>query len=199
MSPWGRNGDHPGPLLTHRTPSPPHYNLNLTRWPLQPYPIRPPVFPPTHWSSYVEVIRHQRGHGQERNQNAHVRLRHSQTLSAWQARCKSSTSATAHRFRVPNNANLSVYALSLCAPQMPSCSIFTAPPTAMKIDEQRRQLGEPVPAECAGQSSGSGDHPQQYYLHQFSYGSCTRRIHCILHSKTFESRGKSFFLILKNI
>jgi len=135
MSSWGRNGDHPGPLLSHRTPSPPHCTLNLTRWPLQPYPIRPPSFPPTHRSSYFEVIRHQRGHGQERNQNAHVRLRHSQTLSAWQARCKSSTSATAHRFRVPNNANLSVCALSLCAPQMPSCSIFTAPQTTMKIDK----------------------------------------------------------------
>jgi len=36
------------------------------------------------------------------------------------------------------------------------------------MSEQRRGLGDAcvlaVPAECASTSSGSGDHPQQYYL-----------------------------------
>jgi len=38
------------------------------------------------------------------------------------------------------------------------------------MSEQRRGLGDAcvllVPAEYAGASSGSGDHPQQYYLHR---------------------------------
>jgi hypothetical protein len=38
------------------------------------------------------------------------------------------------------------------------------------MSEQRRGLGNAcvleVPAEYAGASSGSGDHPQQYYLHR---------------------------------
>jgi len=38
------------------------------------------------------------------------------------------------------------------------------------MSEQRRRLGDAcvlaVPAEHAGASSGSGDHPQQYYLHR---------------------------------
>ena len=37
------------------------------------------------------------------------------------------------------------------------------------MSEQRRGLGDAselaVPAEYAGAGSGSGDHPQQYYLH----------------------------------
>jgi len=38
------------------------------------------------------------------------------------------------------------------------------------MSEQRRGFGDAcvlaVPAEYAGASSGSGDHPQQYYLHR---------------------------------
>jgi len=38
------------------------------------------------------------------------------------------------------------------------------------MSEQRRGLGDAselaVPAEYAGAGSGSGDHPQQYYLHR---------------------------------
>ena len=38
------------------------------------------------------------------------------------------------------------------------------------MSEQRRGLGDacvlPVPVEYTGASSGSGDHPQQYYLHR---------------------------------
>mgnify|MGYP000474606394 CR=1 FL=1 len=40
------------------------------------------------------------------------------------------------------------------------------------MSEQRRGLGDAcvlaVPAEYAGPSSGSGDHPQQYYLHRLT-------------------------------
>jgi len=74
-------------------------------------------------------------------------------------------------FRVPNNTNLAVWvcALSLCAPQKPACSVFVAPQATTKIDEQRRELGDAcvlaVPAKYARPSSG--DHPQQYYYHQF--------------------------------
>jgi len=41
---------------------------------------------------------------------------------------------------------------------------------ASHMSEQRRGLGDAcvlaVPAEYAGASSGSGDHPQQYFLHR---------------------------------
>jgi len=41
---------------------------------------------------------------------------------------------------------------------------------ASHMSEQRRELGDAcvlaVPAEYAGASSGSGDHPQQYYRHR---------------------------------
>ena len=79
MSPWGRHRYHQP--LTPRTNPFPH--CNLTRWPLQPPPIRPPPFPqaPPHVSCYVKVTRHQRG--QKSDRNTHSRLRHSQTLSAW--------------------------------------------------------------------------------------------------------------------
>jgi len=90
-------------------------------------------------------------------------------------RCTSCTSTIAHRFRVPNNTNVRVCALCLCAPQKPLCSVFVAPQTATYIDEQRRALGDAfvlaVFAEYAGPSTGSGDHPQQYYLHQFCTGA----------------------------
>jgi len=74
-----------------------------------------------------------------------------------------------------------VCTLCLCALQFqqPSCSVFVAPQTA---------------AECAGPSSGSGDHPQQYYLHQFRgrykvYSS---------HLTTDDPRGKALFPILSS-
>jgi len=64
--------------------------------------------------------------------------------------------------------------MSLCAPQKPACIVFVAPQTARKIDEQRRRLGDAcvlaVPAEYAGPSSGSGDHPQQYDVHPVCTG-----------------------------
>jgi len=101
------------------------------------------------------------------------------TKSAAHARFKSCTSAIAHRFRVPNNTNLSV--CTLCASKAPVydvlCTVFAAPQTATKLDGQRRGLGDayvlavPSPTEYAVPSSGSGDHPQQYYLHQFCTGT----------------------------
>jgi len=177
--PWGRHGFHP--QLTLRTTPPLH--RNLTRWPLQPPPTWPAPFLLLavrlilRWliiKGVKKVIRiHTCLSAHQRRRHFHVLWRLSlATKSAAHARCKSCTSTIAYRFHVPNNDSLWICALSLCAPQKPSCSVFVAPQTPTKIDEQRRGFGDAcmlaVPTECA---SPSGDHSQQINFNKFCTGA----------------------------
>ena len=89
----------------------------------------------------------------------------------------------------------------LCSLRKRSSSVFVAPQTATKINEQRRGLGDAcvlaVPSEYAGPGSGSGDHPQQYYLRQFRGLYTRRRIHHISQLISLEETPSSRFFLLQ--